>query len=58
MTEAERIEATANRVGLSSPEEYDVANPRDLPEGHIEPDAAKASSDAKGSLQTMFAPQN
>ncbi|GAA5880107.1 hypothetical protein JCM8547_006192 [Rhodosporidiobolus lusitaniae] len=51
MTEAERIEKTANRVGLNVPQEYDEANPSHIPTGEPE-------GEGKGSLQTMFAPQN
>ncbi|GAA6009266.1 hypothetical protein JCM10207_004328 [Rhodosporidiobolus poonsookiae] len=54
MTEAERIEATANRVGLTSPLEYDEANPRRIPFAGEEEGEAQ---EGKGSLQTMFAPQ-
>ncbi|GAA6048482.1 hypothetical protein JCM3770_003779 [Rhodotorula araucariae] len=54
MTTAERVEATANRVGLQGPQEYDAANPRPLPTGD-EPEPEREAG--KGSLQTMFAPQ-
>lgn len=63
MTTAERVEATANRVGLQGPQEYDAADPRPLPEGQetyredgqgMEDGAAEG----KGSLKTMFAPQH
>ncbi|BGP17006.1 hypothetical protein JCM10213_000359 [Rhodosporidiobolus nylandii] len=57
MTEAERIEATANRVGLTSPEEYDAANPRKIPFAGEEEGAEQQQEEGKGSLQTMFAPQ-
>ncbi|GAA6032468.1 hypothetical protein JCM8097_004775 [Rhodosporidiobolus ruineniae] len=58
MTEAERIEATANRVGLTSPEEYDAANPRKIPFAGEEEGVEQPQEGGKGSLQTMFAPQN
>jgi hypothetical protein len=56
MTEAERIEATANRVGLSGPQEYDSDNPRPLPSNEAE-EGDPTNGDPKGSLQTMWAPQ-
>ncbi|BGP40815.1 hypothetical protein JCM10450v2_004818 [Rhodotorula kratochvilovae] len=56
MTTAERIEATANRVGLQGPQEYDAENPRELPTGE-EGESSQEREDGKGSLQTMFAPQ-
>ncbi|GAA5975288.1 hypothetical protein JCM11641_005922 [Rhodosporidiobolus odoratus] len=58
MSEAERIEATANRVGLTSPQEYDSANPHKIPfAGEGEGESQQQQQDVKGSLQTMFAPQ-
>ncbi|GAA5901331.1 hypothetical protein JCM6882_007749 [Rhodosporidiobolus microsporus] len=56
MSEAERIEATANRVGLTGPQEFDPENPREIPTGEEGQEAQE--QDEKGSLQTMFAPQN
>lgn len=53
MTQDERIKATANRVGLNTPLEYDPEAPRPIPTGE---DGAEAD-DGKGSLQTMFAPR-
>lgn len=53
MTQDERIKATANRVGLNTPLEYDPEAPRAIPTGE---DGAEAD-DGKGSLQTMFAPR-
>ncbi|BGP00199.1 hypothetical protein RTG_01968 [Rhodotorula toruloides ATCC 204091] len=59
MSQAERIEATAHRVGLQGPVEYDASNPRPLPmEGETEGEQGKEQEDGKGSLQTMFAPQH
>jgi hypothetical protein len=58
MSQAERIEATAHRVGLQGPVEYDASSPRPIPmEGETEGESTKEQEDAKGSLQTMFAPQ-
>lgn len=55
MTQDERVKATANRVGLNTPLEYDPAAPRPIPSG--EKDGVNGGSeDGKGSLQTMFAP--
>lgn len=53
MTQDERIKATANRVGLNTPFEYDPAAPRPIPSGE---EAAEGEQE-QGSLQTMFAPQ-
>ncbi|GAA5987659.1 hypothetical protein JCM10908_007154 [Rhodotorula pacifica] len=53
MTQDERIKATANRVGLNTPLEYDPAAPRPIPTG----EEAENGDSEKGSLQTMFAPQ-
>lgn len=59
MSQAERIEATAHRVGLQGPVEYDASNPRPLPmEGETEGEQGKEQENGKGSLQTMFAPQH
>lgn len=60
MTQDERIKATANRVGLNTPREYDPAAPR--PIGSGEEAAAvhgpgEGEGEGKGSLQTMFAPE-
>ncbi|GAA5874437.1 hypothetical protein JCM3774_005719 [Rhodotorula dairenensis] len=55
MTQDERIKATANRVGLNTPHEYDPAAPRPIPAG--EESADGQGEEGKGSLQTMFAPQ-
>ncbi|GAA5844063.1 hypothetical protein JCM11251_003012 [Rhodosporidiobolus azoricus] len=58
MSEAERIEKTANRVGLTSPLEFDAENPRPLPTGEEAKQPQEREEDGKGSLQTMFAPQH
>ncbi|GAA5961352.1 hypothetical protein JCM8115_001563 [Rhodotorula mucilaginosa] len=54
MTQDERIKATANRVGLNTPFEYDPAAPRPIPTGE---ESAEGEQEQQGSLQTMFAPQ-
>ncbi|BGP25327.1 hypothetical protein Rt10032_c04g1912 [Rhodotorula toruloides] len=55
MSQAERIEATAHRVGLQGPVEYDASNPRSLPEAG---ESVSEATKEQGSLQTMFAPQH
>lgn len=54
MTQDERIKATANRVGLNTPFEYDPAAPRPIPSGDA---SVEGKEGEQGSLQTMFAPQ-
>ncbi|GJN91176.1 hypothetical protein Rhopal_004194-T1 [Rhodotorula paludigena] len=56
MTTAERVEATANRVGLQGPLEFDPSNPRPLPTG--EAAEGEAAEEGQGTLQTMFAPKH
>ena len=47
MTQDERIKATANRVGLNTPFEYDPAAPRPIPSGEEAAEGMRAYLDKR-----------
>ncbi|GAA6060050.1 hypothetical protein JCM10212_001047 [Sporobolomyces blumeae] len=58
MTQAERAEKSANMVGLKFPEQFEQGDTAPtMEQGRNRNPGGKASKDGKGSLQTMFAPE-
>ncbi|GAA5935263.1 Fmc1p [Sporobolomyces koalae] len=57
MTQAERAEKSANMVGLKFPKQFEQGDVAPTMEQGREPRRPQTQADGKGSLQTMFAPE-